>query len=153
MICPYRVGSLWASLLFLTSQSESDIWESQKRWKTWNRTQVTWFIAECPIHRFSLVWWLQTGYSHSSFLLTSLFFPQTTIQNRNETVPLLGRNALLGEYKTHTFVDVVSGQGRLSDCLYVTTLTGLLCLLIDRQIYKTVDLKVSDVRTLGMVRL
>lgn len=68
---------------------------------------------------------------------------KTTIQSRNETVPLLGRNGLLGEEKTNTFVDVACGKGSLSDSVYVISQNGILCQLIDRQIAKTVELKVG----------
>ena len=77
---------------------------------------------------------------HSDLLV---FVLQTTIQSRNETVPLLGRNGLLGEEKTSTFVDVACGKGALSDSVYVISQNGILCQLIDRQIAKTVELKVS----------
>lgn len=68
---------------------------------------------------------------------------KSTIQSKNETVPLLGRNGLLGDQKTNTFVDVACGKGSMADSIYVLSQNGILCLLTDRQICKTVELKVS----------
>ena len=83
-------------------------------------------------------------------VIESYLLLKTTIQNKNETVPLLGRNGLLGDQKTLVFVDVACGKGKMADGVYVISQNGVLCLLTDRQISRTVELQASyaEFRTL-----
>jgi len=68
--------------------------------------------------------------------MNGVFFLQTTIQNKNETVPLLGRNGLLGDQKTNVFVDVSCGKGANSDSVYIISQNGTLCQLTDSLQFK-----------------
>ncbi|GFR82686.1 mitogen-activated protein kinase-binding protein 1 [Elysia marginata] len=45
----------------------------------------------------------------------------------NQTVPLMGRNGILGDQKDNFFCDVVAGQGSMSGRFFVITQSGLLC--------------------------
>ncbi|GFN85055.1 mitogen-activated protein kinase-binding protein 1, partial [Plakobranchus ocellatus] len=45
----------------------------------------------------------------------------------NQTVPLMGRNGILGDQKDNFFCDVVAGQGPMCGRFFVITQSGLLC--------------------------
>lgn len=62
----------------------------------------------------------------------------------NETVPLNGRNGLLGDHKNNFFCDVVSGTGPEGKQTFCITQSGFLCQFNEtRQMDKWVELRVS----------
>ena len=61
-----------------------------------------------------------------------------------ETVPLSGRNAILGEKKNNFFCGVWCGRGMLSNTIYAITQSGLLCQFnAKRMLDKWAELRVS----------
>lgn len=63
----------------------------------------------------------------------------------NQTVPLNGRNAILGDQKNNVFCAVAFGQGAQSSSVYTVTQSGLLCEFNEqRQLSKWVELRVSQ---------
>lgn len=62
-----------------------------------------------------------------------------------ETVPLMGRSAILGIQGNNDFVDVACGRGEMADSTYAITKTGLLCEFNNRRLLdKWVELRVSE---------
>ncbi|CAL1528416.1 unnamed protein product [Lymnaea stagnalis] len=60
----------------------------------------------------------------------------------NQTVPLMGRNGILGDQKDNFFCDVVAGQGPMCGRFFVITQSGLLCEFNEkRQLEKWVELR------------
>lgn len=73
-------------------------------------------------------WYLD--YNHSS-------------KNKFEPLPLMGRNAILGDQRNNYFCDVVCGRGDSKESTYAITKSGLLCEFNNRRLLnKWVELKV-----------
>ena len=61
-----------------------------------------------------------------------------------ETIPLQGRNGILGEQKNNFFCGVCCGEGIMSDTVIAITQSGLLCQFnAKRQLDKWAELKVG----------
>jgi len=69
----------------------------------------------------------------------------------NGTIPLQGRSAILGDKKNNNFLDVAFGKGKMSECLFVITKSGLLCQLNNQRLLeKWVELKVKSACSLSV---
>lgn len=65
-------------------------------------------------------------------------------KNKYESLPLLGRNAILGAQRNNYFCDVACGRGDSKDSTYAITKSGLLCEFNNRRLLnKWVELKVT----------
>lgn len=63
----------------------------------------------------------------------------------NQTVPLNGRNAILGDQKNNLFCAVCYGLGQQASSVYAVTQSGLLCQFNEsRMLSKWVELRVSS---------
>ncbi|ELU17931.1 hypothetical protein CAPTEDRAFT_22608, partial [Capitella teleta] len=69
----------------------------------------------------------------------------------NQTVPLNGRNAILGDQKNNVFCAVAFGQGAQSSSVYTVTQSGLLCEFNEqRQLSKWVELRTNSAYSLAV---
>ncbi|CAH1791399.1 unnamed protein product [Owenia fusiformis] len=64
---------------------------------------------------------------------------------KGETLPLVGRNGILGEQRNNCFMDGAYGKGQNSEVLYVITQSGLLCEFNEQRLLdKWVELRTSQ---------
>lgn len=50
--------------------------------------------------------------------------PISSSRSRRETVPLMGRSAILGEQRNNYFIDVACGRGEMGDSTFAITRDG-----------------------------
>lgn len=64
-------------------------------------------------------------------------------KNKFDSLPLMGRNAILGDQRNNYFCDVVCGRGDSKESTFAITKSGLLCEFNNRRLLnKWVELKV-----------
>lgn len=64
-------------------------------------------------------------------------------KNKFESLPLMGRSAILGDQRNNYFCDVGCGRGEMSESTYAITKSGLLCEFNNRRLLdKWVELRV-----------
>jgi hypothetical protein len=64
-------------------------------------------------------------------------------RSKFESLPLMGRSAILGDQRNNYFCDVSCGRGDMSDSTYAITKSGLLCEFNNRRLLdKWVELRV-----------
>ena len=65
-------------------------------------------------------------------------------RNKFESLPLMGRSAILGDQRNNYFCDVSCGLSNMADSTYAITKSGLLCEFNNRRLLdKWVELRVS----------
>ena len=94
-----------------------------------------WYCVPCPIFQHDL------SVLARSFTLPCLCY----LLQINQTVPLMGRNGILGDQKDNFFCDVVAGQGSMCGRFFVITQSGLLCEFNEKRLLdKWVELMVRE---------
>ncbi|XP_054154489.1 mitogen-activated protein kinase-binding protein 1-like [Oppia nitens] len=72
-------------------------------------------------------------------------------RNKFESLPLMGRSAILGDQRNNYFCDVACGRGQMSDSTYSITKSGLLCEFNNRRLLdKWVELRTTSANCISI---
>ncbi|XP_062567401.1 mitogen-activated protein kinase-binding protein 1-like [Saccostrea cucullata] len=126
------------SLKYLVSiGSQHDMMVNVWNWKTGTKVASNKISSKVNSIAFSKdgSMFVTVGNRHVKF-----WYLESSKSRINETVPLQGRNGILGDHKNNYFCDVACGQA-----VYAITQTGLLCQFNDkRQLDKWVELRTTN---------
>ncbi|XP_078316008.1 WD repeat-containing protein 62-like isoform X5 [Crassostrea virginica] len=126
------------SLKYLVSVgSQHDMMVNVWNWKTGTKVASNKISSKVNSIAFSKdgSMFVTVGNRHVKF-----WYLESSKSKINETVPLQGRNGILGDHKNNYFCDVACGQA-----VYAITQTGLLCQFNDkRQLDKWVELRTTN---------
>ncbi|XP_041352777.1 mitogen-activated protein kinase-binding protein 1-like isoform X2 [Gigantopelta aegis] len=117
-------------------------------WRTGNKLASNKISSKVSSVAFSEdgSYFVTVGNRHVKF-----WYLQSSKSKINETVPLQGRNGLLGDMKNNFFCQVVCGQGITTGSTYIITQSGLLCEFNDKRLLdKWVELRATNANSVAV---